>query len=128
MIRFFNQAVERAMELGASDIHLEPFEKTFKVRQRIDGVLYDTEAIPKKAQEAITSRVKVMGKMANFGARMINGVADQLIEQFLTNFSNRVLAAGEGAAAEAAATRASTATRSLPSRCARRARNKCAGA
>lgn len=49
------------------------------------------------------SEIKVMGKMANFGARMINGVADQLISQFLTNFSNRVLATGEGeAAAEAA--------------------------
>ena len=49
------------------------------------------------------SEIKVMGKMANFGARMINGVADQLINQFLTNFSNRVVAAGEGEAAQAAA-------------------------
>lgn len=49
------------------------------------------------------SEIKVLGKMANFGARMINGVADQLIAQFLENFSNRVLAAGEGSAAEAAA-------------------------
>lgn len=49
------------------------------------------------------SEIKVMGKMASFGARMINGVADQLIAQFLENFSNRVLAAGEGAAAEEAA-------------------------
>ena len=48
------------------------------------------------------SEIKVMGKMANFGARMINGVADQLIGQFLQNFANRVIAAGEGAAAEAA--------------------------
>lgn len=49
------------------------------------------------------SEIRVMGKMANFGARMINGVADQLINQFLTNFSNRVIAAGEGEAAEQAA-------------------------
>ncbi len=49
------------------------------------------------------SEITVNGKMANFGARMINGVADQLIDQFLTNFSNRVLAEGEGAAAEEAA-------------------------
>ncbi len=49
------------------------------------------------------SEIKVLGKMANFGARMINGVADQLIAQFLENFSNRVLAAGEGATAEEAA-------------------------
>ncbi len=49
------------------------------------------------------SEIRIMGKMANFGARMINGVADQLIDQFLQNFSNRVVAAGEGAAAEQAA-------------------------
>ena len=60
-----------------------------------------------------TSEIKVMGKMANFGARMINGVADQLIEQFLTNFSNRVLAAGEGAAAEAAAAKVAEQPQSL---------------
>lgn len=51
------------------------------------------------------SDIKVMGKMANFGARMINSVADQLIDQFLQNFSNRVLATGEGEAAAAAAER-----------------------
>lgn len=52
-----------------------------------------------------TSEIKVMGKMASIGARMINGVADQLINQFLDNFSNRVLAAGEGAAAADAASK-----------------------
>ena len=51
------------------------------------------------------SQIKVMGKMASFGARMINGVADQLIGQFLENFSNRVLATGEGAAAIDAASK-----------------------
>lgn len=49
------------------------------------------------------SEIKVMGKMANFGSRMINAVADQLIDQFLQNFANRVVAAGEGEAATAAA-------------------------
>ena len=49
------------------------------------------------------SEITVNGKMANFGARMINGVADQLIDQFLKNFTNRVVAEGEGAAAEEAA-------------------------
>ncbi len=51
------------------------------------------------------SEIKVMGKMANFGGRMIDGVADQLISQFLANFSDRVLAAGEGEAAAEAAQR-----------------------
>ncbi len=51
------------------------------------------------------SEIKVMGKMANFGGRMIDGVADQLISQFLANFSDRVLAAGEGETAAEAAQR-----------------------
>jgi carbon monoxide dehydrogenase subunit G len=51
------------------------------------------------------SEITVNGKLANFGARMINGVADQLIDQFLANYTNRVLAEGEGAAAEEAAER-----------------------
>ena len=48
------------------------------------------------------SEITVNGKLANFGARMINGVADQLIDQFLANYTNRVLAEGEGEAAEEA--------------------------
>ena len=59
------------------------------------------------------SEIKVMGKMANFGGRMINGVADQLIGQFLNNFSNRVLAAGEGEAAAAAAEKVAEQPQSL---------------
>jgi carbon monoxide dehydrogenase subunit G len=51
------------------------------------------------------SEITVNGKLANFGARMINGVADQLIDQFLANYTNRVLAEGEGEAAEEAAER-----------------------
>ena len=51
------------------------------------------------------SEITVNGKLANFGARMINGVADQLIDQFLANYTNRVLAEGEGEVAEEAAER-----------------------
>jgi carbon monoxide dehydrogenase subunit G len=59
------------------------------------------------------SDIKVMGKMANFGSRMITSVADQLIDQFLTNFSNRVWAAGEGEAAAAAARKVAEQPQSL---------------
>ncbi|MCA8952932.1 MAG: type II/IV secretion system protein, partial [Planctomycetes bacterium] len=52
-----------ALKLRASDIHLQPYADRLQVRMRIDGVLYDMESIPKRAQEAIVSRVKVMGKM-----------------------------------------------------------------
>ena len=63
IIRLVNMLLFQALKLRASDIHLQPFVDRLQVRMRIDGVLYDTEAIPKKAQEAIISRVKVMGKM-----------------------------------------------------------------
>jgi general secretion pathway protein E len=63
IIRLVNMLLFQALKLRASDIHLQPYPDRLQVRMRIDGVLYDTEAIPTKAREAITSRVKVMGKM-----------------------------------------------------------------
>ncbi|MFO1052124.1 MAG: ATPase, T2SS/T4P/T4SS family [Planctomycetota bacterium] len=63
IIKLVNMLLFQALKLRASDIHLQPYIDRLQVRMRIDGVLYDTEAIPKKAQEAIVSRVKVMGKM-----------------------------------------------------------------
>ncbi|MCC6672965.1 MAG: Flp pilus assembly complex ATPase component TadA [Planctomycetes bacterium] len=63
IIKLVNMLLFQALKLRASDIHLQPYPDRLQVRMRIDGVLYDTEAIPKKAQEAIISRVKVMGKM-----------------------------------------------------------------
>jgi general secretion pathway protein E len=49
--------------MRASDIHLQGFEDRLQIRYRVDGVLYDMEAVPKKVQDAVISRVKVMGKM-----------------------------------------------------------------
>ena len=63
IIKLVNMLLFQALKLRASDIHLQPYVDRLQVRMRIDGVLYDTEAIPKKAQEAIISRIKVMGKM-----------------------------------------------------------------
>ncbi len=63
IIKLVNMLLFQALKLRASDIHLQPYPDHLKVRMRIDGVLYDTDQIPKKAQEAIISRVKVMGKM-----------------------------------------------------------------
>jgi general secretion pathway protein E len=63
IIKLVNMLLFQALKLRASDIHLQPYPERLQVRMRIDGVLYDTESIPKKAQEAIVSRVKVMGKM-----------------------------------------------------------------
>ena len=63
VIRLVNLLISRAIELQASDIHLEPFEKSFHVRYRIDGVLHDVESPPKNLQAAIISRIKIMSKL-----------------------------------------------------------------
>lgn len=63
VIKFVNSLIFRAVKEKASDIHIEPFEKDFVVRYRVDGVLYDIIRQPKKAHAAISSRIKVMGQL-----------------------------------------------------------------
>ncbi len=63
VIKFVNSLLFRAVKEKASDIHIEPFEKEFVVRYRIDGVLYDIIRQPKRAHAAISSRIKVMGSL-----------------------------------------------------------------
>ena len=63
IIKLVNSVLFQALKLRASDVHFQPYTDRMQVRFRIDGILYDMEGIPKKAQDAITSRIKVMGKM-----------------------------------------------------------------
>ncbi|MBI3933420.1 MAG: Flp pilus assembly complex ATPase component TadA, partial [Acidobacteria bacterium] len=63
VIRLVNSLIARAVERGASDIHLEPAEKEFRARYRLDGVLHAVEAPPRDWQAAIISRVKLMSKL-----------------------------------------------------------------
>lgn len=63
VIKFVNSLIFRAVKEKASDIHIEPFEREFVVRYRIDGVLYDVIRQPKRAHAAISSRIKVMGTL-----------------------------------------------------------------
>ena len=63
IIRLMNTILFEALKIRASDIHLQPYGDRLQVRYRIDGILYDAKVIPKKFQDAIISRVKVMGKM-----------------------------------------------------------------
>ncbi len=63
VIRLVNTLFSRAVKEKASDIHIEPYEKDLMVRFRVDGVLYDVFKPPKKLQNAITSRIKVMGNL-----------------------------------------------------------------
>jgi type IV pilus assembly protein PilB len=63
VIRLVNLMLMSAIQKGASDIHVEPYEKEFRVRFRIDGILYNVMAPPMKFRDAITSRVKIMAKL-----------------------------------------------------------------
>ncbi len=63
LVKLVNMILFQALKMRASDVHVQPFADHIQVRYRIDGVLYDMEAPPKKYQDAITSRIKVMGKM-----------------------------------------------------------------
>ncbi|HXG18684.1 MAG TPA: type II secretion system ATPase GspE [Methylomirabilota bacterium] len=63
VIRLVNSLIARALEQRASDIHIEPFEKELRVRYRIDGILHDIDAPPRKLQAALISRVKLMAKL-----------------------------------------------------------------
>jgi general secretion pathway protein E len=63
IIRLVNYILARGIERGASDIHLEPYEKTLRVRYRIDGILEDAESPPKRLQTAMISRVKIMSRL-----------------------------------------------------------------
>jgi type IV pilus assembly protein PilB len=60
IIRMVSMLLIEAHRLGASDIHLEPLDKKFRVRFRIDGVLQEMQAPPKRLQSAIISRLKIM--------------------------------------------------------------------
>jgi general secretion pathway protein E len=63
VIKMVNLIMQRAIETRASDIHIEPFEQSLKVRLRIDGVLQDIGAPPVKSTAAVISRIKIMAKL-----------------------------------------------------------------
>ncbi len=63
VVRLVNVVLMSAIQKGASDIHIEPYEKELRVRYRIDGILYNIMAPPMKYRDAIVSRVKIMSKL-----------------------------------------------------------------
>jgi type IV pilus assembly protein PilB len=63
VVRLVNIILTDAIKRGASDIHIEPYEKTFRVRYRIDGVLQEVMTPPLKLKDAITSRIKILAKL-----------------------------------------------------------------
>ncbi len=63
IIKLVNTVLFQALKMRASDVHFQPYADRMQVRFRIDGILYDMDSIPRRVQDAIISRVKVMGKM-----------------------------------------------------------------
>jgi general secretion pathway protein E len=63
VIRLVNSMIGEALEKRASDIHIEPFEKEFRIRFRVDGVLFNQEPPPRELKAAIISRLKLMAKL-----------------------------------------------------------------
>jgi general secretion pathway protein E len=63
VIRLVNRMISQAVKAGASDIHIEPFQHSLKIRYRIDGILYERLTPPKGIQASLISRIKVMAGM-----------------------------------------------------------------
>ena len=63
VVRFINQMLLQAIKLGSSDLHFEPFEKTYKVRFRTDGILHEVANPPIALAPRIAARIKVMSQM-----------------------------------------------------------------
>ncbi len=101
IIRLLNSIIFEAIKTRASDIHLQPFTDSVVVRFRIDGILYNMKTIPKKVQDALISRVKVMGKMdiaerrlpqdGRAAVRVGDGEVDLRISSVPTAFGERIV-------------------------------------
>src|SRR3954454_24847527 len=63
VIKLVNVILMSAIQKGASDIHIEPYEKELRVRYRVDGILYNVMQPPMKFRDAMTSRIKIMSRL-----------------------------------------------------------------
>ena len=63
VVRLVNVVLMSAIQKGASDIHIEPYEKELRVRYRVDGILYNIMSPPMKYRDAIASRIKIMSRL-----------------------------------------------------------------
>ena len=63
VVKLVNLILGEAIVRGASDIHMEPYEKTYRIRYRVDGVLYDVMQPPARLKAALSSRVKIMSEL-----------------------------------------------------------------
>ena len=63
VVKLVNVIIANALKQGASDIHVEPFEKRVRLRYRIDGVLYEVMRLPMRVKNAVVSRIKIMSQL-----------------------------------------------------------------
>jgi len=63
VVKLVNGILIRAIKSGASDIHIEPYEKSLRVRYRVDGIMFNAMNLPKKIKDSVTSRLKIMAKL-----------------------------------------------------------------
>jgi type IV pilus assembly protein PilB len=101
VVKLVNLILADAISKGASDIHIEPYEKFMRVRERIDGVLYEVMRPPIQMKNAITSRIKIMSQLdiaerrlpqgGRFLIRMQNREMDFRISLIPTLFGEKVV-------------------------------------
>ncbi len=101
VIRLVNLMFSQAVRDNASDIHIEPYQNTLKIRQRLDGILYDMLTPPKHVQSALVSRIKIMAKLniaekrlpqdGRIELRIANREIDVRVSTLPTAFGERVV-------------------------------------
>lgn len=100
-VKLVNDLLLEAIQVGASDIHLQPFEEYVSVRLRLDGLLEDVRRLPRTIQDEVISRLKVAGKMdiaerrlpqdGRATVRVGNRVIDLRLASMPTNFGERMV-------------------------------------
>jgi len=101
VIKLVNHIISQSVKARASDIHIEPYQDSFKVRYRVDGILYDLLTPPKWVQLALISRIKVMAKMniaekrlpqdGRLDVKIGNQEIDVRVSTIPTSFGERVV-------------------------------------
>ncbi|MBW2644031.1 MAG: type II secretion system ATPase GspE [Deltaproteobacteria bacterium] len=101
IIKLVNHIISQSVKARASDIHMEPYQDSFKVRYRVDGILYDLLSPPKRIQPALISRIKVMAKMniaekrlpqdGRLDVKIGNQEIDVRVSTIPTSFGERVV-------------------------------------
>ena len=101
IIKLVNHILSQSIKARSSDIHIEPFQDSFKIRYRVDGILYDLLSPPKWIQPALISRIKVMAKMniaekrlpqdGRFSAKVGNQDIDVRVSTIPASFGERVV-------------------------------------